>query len=166
MARAIVHAYAAMIVRSDRFHADPHPGNFIAKPDGHLGVVDFGEVGTVAPATRTALTGLLLAVVSRDRDALANAVLSISRARCPVDRTGFSRELTELLDPVASAELQDLKLGRVLRDLLRVLRRQGLMIPADLAVLIKTVIECEATADELDPALSLGSFLGELGSVT
>jgi predicted unusual protein kinase regulating ubiquinone biosynthesis (AarF/ABC1/UbiB family) len=52
----------------------------------------------------------------------------------------------------------------VLRDLLRVLRGQGLMLPADLAVLVKTLIECEATADELDPRLSLSSFLGELGS--
>ena len=89
MARAIVHAYAVMIVRSDRFHADPHPGNFIAMPDGRLGVVDFGEVGMVEPATRTALTRLLLAVVSRDRDALADAVLSISRVRRPVDRAEF-----------------------------------------------------------------------------
>jgi hypothetical protein len=53
----------------------------------------------------------------------------------------------------------------VLRELLHVLRSQGLMLPADLAVLVKTVIECEATAEELDRTLSLGSFLGELGWV-
>jgi ubiquinone biosynthesis protein len=164
MARAIVHAYAQMIFRSDRFHADPHPGNFIATPGGRLGLVDFGEVGTVAAATRTALTSLLIAVVSRDPDSLADAVLSISRECRPVNRTGFSHQLAELLDPIVDAELQDIKLGRVLRDLLHVLRNQGLMLPADLAVLVKTVIQCEATADELDPTLSLGSFLGELGS--
>ena len=44
-----LHAYAEMIFRSDRFHADPHPGNFIAMAGGHLGLVDFGEVGTVTP---------------------------------------------------------------------------------------------------------------------
>src|SRR6516164_2385118 len=85
MARAIIHAYAKMIVRSDRFHADPHPGNLFALPDGVLGMVDFGEVGTVTPATRTALTGLLLAVVTHDRDALADPVLSMSRVCRPVD---------------------------------------------------------------------------------
>ena len=165
MARAIVHAYAKMIVRSDRFHADPHPGNFFAMSGGRLGLVDFGEVGTVTPTTRTALTNLLLAVVSRDRNALADAVLSMSRVCRPVDRTGFSRQLAELLDPIVDAELQDIKLGRVLRGLLHVLRGQGLMLPPELAVLVKTVIECEATADELDPTLSLGTFLGELGSL-
>jgi ubiquinone biosynthesis protein len=165
MAHAIVHAYAKMILRSDRFQADPHPGNFIATRDGRLGVVDFGEVGTVTPETRNALTSLLLAVVSRDRDALADAVLSMSRVCRPVDRTEFSQQLGALLDPIVGAELQNIKLGRVLRGLLHVLRTQGLMLPADLAVLLKTVIECEATADELDPTLSLSSFLNELGSV-
>jgi hypothetical protein len=38
------------------------------------------------------------------------------------------------------------------------------MLPANLAVLIKTVIGCEATAEELDPTLSLSSFLSEFGS--
>jgi ubiquinone biosynthesis protein len=165
MARAIVHTYAKMILRSDRFQADPHPGNFIAMRGGRLGVVDFGEVGLVTPATRNALTSLLLAVVSRDRDALADAVLSISRVGRPVDRTEFSQQLAALLDPIIGSELQHIKLGRVLLGLLHVLRRQGLMLPADLAVLVKTVIECEATADELDPTLSLSSFLDELGSV-
>jgi ubiquinone biosynthesis protein len=33
VARAIMHAYAQMIFQSDRFHADPHPGNLIAQPD-------------------------------------------------------------------------------------------------------------------------------------
>ena len=165
MARAIIHGYAKMIVRSDRFHADPHPGNLFALPGGVLGMVDFGEVGTVTPATRTALTSLLLAVVTHDRDALADAVLSMSRVCRSVDRSEFSQQLAALLDPIVDAELQDIKLGRVLRGLLHVLRGQGLMLPPDLAVLVKTVIECEATADELDPTLSLSSFLTELGSV-
>jgi ubiquinone biosynthesis protein len=164
MAQAIVHAYAQMIFRSDRYHADPHPGNFIAMPGGRLGLVDFGEVGTVTAATRTALTSLLVAVVSRDPDALADAVMSISRVCRPVDRSGLGQQLKALLDPITGARLQEIKLGRALRQLLHVLRIQGLMLPADLAVLVKTVIECEATADELDPTLSLSSFLGALGS--
>jgi ubiquinone biosynthesis protein len=166
LARTIVHAYAEMIFRSDRFHADPHPGNFIAVPGGRLGLVDFGEVGTVASGTRAALISLLVAVVSRDRDRLADAVLSISHVTRPVDRSGFGQQLAALLDPITGVRLQDLKLGRVLRELLHVLRSQGLMLPADLAVLVKTVMECEATANELDPTLNLSSFLGELNTMS
>jgi ubiquinone biosynthesis protein len=164
IARAIAHAYATMIFQSDRFHADPHPGNLIALAGGRLGLIDFGEVGTVAPATRTALFRLLVAVLGRDSQSVAEAVLSVSRSTRPVDRDEFGLQLSKLLAPIAHSSLQEVKLGAVLRDLLHVLRNQGLTLPADLAVLIKTVIECEATTDELDPTLNMRSFLSVLGA--
>jgi ubiquinone biosynthesis protein len=37
LARAILQAYGVMIFQSDRFHADPHPGNLIAMEGGRLG---------------------------------------------------------------------------------------------------------------------------------
>lgn len=164
IARAIAHAYATMIFQSDRFHADPHPGNLIALPGGRLGLIDFGEVGTVDPATRAALMRLLVAVLGRDSQSVAEAVLSVSRTTRRVDRDEFGAQLEKLLAPIAHSTLQEVKLGSVLRDLLHVLRNQGLTLPADLAVLIKTVIECEATTDELDPTLNMRSFLSVLGA--
>lgn len=164
IARGVVHAYAAMIFRSDRFHADPHPGNLIAMTGGRIGLVDFGEVGSITPATRSSLMSLLMAVLARDGDALADAVLSFSRVPRAVDRAAFGEQLATLLDPIAEASLQEVKLGRVLRELLHVLHGHGLVLPVDLAVLVKTVIVCEATADELDPTIDVRSFLGELGS--
>ena len=164
VAQAIARAYATMIFQSDRFHADPHPGNLIALEGGRLGLIDFGEVGTVTPATRTALMRLLMAVLGRDRESVVEAVLSISRTSRPVDRDQFGAQLAKLLAPIADATLQELKLGRLLRDLLHIVRDQGLMLRADMAVLIKTVIECETTTDELDPTLNMRSFLSVLGA--
>jgi ubiquinone biosynthesis protein len=164
LARAIVHAYATMIFRSDRFQADPHPGNLIAMSGGGLGLVDFGEVGSVAPSTRGALMSLLTAVIGRNSDALAAAVLSFSRPTRSVDRSSLGVELATLLGPITEGSLQDLKLGQVLHELLRVLHNHGLVLPADLAVLIKTVIVCEATAEELEPTIDIRSFLGDISS--
>ena len=153
-----------MIFRSDRFQADPHPGNLIAMSGGGLGLVDFGEVGSVAPSTRGALMSLLTAVLGRNSDALAEAVLSFSRSTRSVDRLSLGDQLTTLLGPMTDASLQDLKLGQVLRELLHVLHNHGLVLPADLAVLIKTVIVCEATAEELEPAIDIRSFLDDISS--
>jgi ubiquinone biosynthesis protein len=164
LARAIIHAYATMIFRSDRFQADPHPGNLIAMSGGGLGLVDFGEVGSVAPSTRAALMSLLTAVLGRNSDALADAVLSFSRPTRSVDRLSLGDQLAKLLGPMTDASLQDLKLGQVLRELLRVLHNHGLVLPSDLAVLIKTVIVCEAAAEELEPTIDIRSFLGDISS--
>jgi ubiquinone biosynthesis protein len=164
LARAVVHAYATMIFRSDRFQADPHPGNLIAMRGGRLGLVDFGEVGAVAPATRSALMSLVIAVVGRDSDALADAVVAFSRSTRSIDRVSLGDQMATLLAPITDASLQELKLGQVLRELLHVLHNHGLVLPADLAVLIKTVIVCEGTAEELEPTIDIRSFLADMGS--
>jgi ubiquinone biosynthesis protein len=164
LARAILQAYAMMIFQSDRFQADPHPGNLIALKGGQLGLIDFGEVGSVDSAERSALLQMMAAVLSRDGEALAGAVLSVSRSARIVDRVDFGAELSAVLHTVVDASLRDVKLGEVLRRLLHLLRSYGIVLPTDLAILVKTMIECEATTDELDPTLSMLNLVGELGA--
>ena len=160
-----VQAYAVMIFQSDLFHADPHPGNIIAVKGGRLGLVDFGEVGTVTPAERSTLLQMMSAVLGRDGDALAKAVLSVGRTTRAVGPADFADQLSALLHPVADASLEDVRLGDVLARLLHLLRSSGIVLPSDMAVLIKTMIECEATTNELDPSLSMLNLVGELASL-
>ena len=164
LARAILEAYAVMIFQCDRFHADPHPGNLIALKGGRLGLIDFGEVGSVGPAERSALLQIMTAVLGRDGEALAGAVLSVSRTTRSIDRADFGRQLATLLQPVVDARLKDVRLGDILGRLLHLLRNAGIVLPSDLAILIKTMIECEATTKELDPTLSMLDLVGELGT--
>jgi ubiquinone biosynthesis protein len=152
-----------MMFQSDRFHADPHPGNLIALTDERLGLVDFGEVGYMNDETRAALVRLLGAVLGRDSAALGNAAVAVSRSARDVDRQGLGPDLAELLRPITETTLQDMKLARILGALFHVLRRYGLVLPADLAILLKTVIECEGTTRELDPAFAMNDFLAVLG---
>ena len=166
LARAILQAYAVMIFQSDRFHADPHPGNLIAIKGGRLGLVDFGEGGSLEPSERSALLAMMTAVLGRDGHALASAVLSVSRTTRSISRADFGTQLATLLHPIADASLKDVRLGDVLRPLLHLLRDHEIVLPSDLATLIKTMIECEATTDELDPTLSMIDLVGELGTFT
>ncbi|MGA7419392.1 MAG: AarF/UbiB family protein [Acidimicrobiales bacterium] len=164
LARAILQAYGVMIFQSDRFHADPHPGNLIAIEGDRLGLVDFGEVGSVEPTERTALLRMMTAVLGRDGEALAGAVLSVSRTTRTVDGTEFGAQLARLLQPVAEdANLKDMRLGETLGRLLHLLRIYGIVLPSDLAILIKTMIECEGTTIELDPTMSILDLVGDLG---
>jgi ubiquinone biosynthesis protein len=164
LARAILRAYGVMIFQSDRFHADPHPGNLFAIEGERLGLIDFGEVGSVDSAERTALLGMMTAVLGKDGEALADAVLSVSRITRAVDRTDFGSQLAALLEPVADAHLNDVRFGDALRQLLNLLRIYGIVLPSDLAILIKTMIECEGTTYELDPTISMLHLVAEIGS--
>ena len=55
-----------------------------------------------------------------------------------------------------------MRMGETLAQLLDVLRGNGIVLPPDLAVLIKTLVECEATTETLDPKMSMLSLLGDI----
>ncbi len=164
LARTILQAYGIMIFQSDRFHADPHPGNLIAIDGERIGLVDFGEVGTVEPAERSALVQMMAAVIAQDGEALAHAVLSVSRTTRSVDATEFGTQLEELLDILSDTRPDNTRFGELLGRLLRLAREFGIVLSSNLAVLIKTMIECEATTKELDPTMSLVTLVGEVGT--
>jgi ubiquinone biosynthesis protein len=67
----LVELYARMMLLDGYYHADPHPGNFLVKPDGTLILLDFGLVQRLSDETRqvlydaaqAAITGNLVGVV-------------------------------------------------------------------------------------------------------
>jgi ubiquinone biosynthesis protein len=108
----------------------------------------------------------MMAVLARDGEALVGAVLSVSRTTRIVNRTEFGAQLATLVEPVSGARLHDMRLGETLGRILHLLRAHGIVLPSDLAILIKTLIECEGTTNELDPTMSMLDLVGDLGSLT
>jgi ubiquinone biosynthesis protein len=159
VARTFADAYLAMVFRYRFFHADPHPGNVFVRPDGSIGFVDFGMVGSVPDATAQGLTVVMLALVSRDPAQMADALLHLGIATGDVDRPALERDLERLLARYGDVELSELHIGPLLAQLMGVVRRHRLCLPSDLALLIKTVMMCEGVAAQLDPAFRLVPML-------
>jgi ubiquinone biosynthesis protein len=162
LAAAVVRTYMSMVLSQDRFHADPHPGNLFAMAGDRLGIVDFGETGTVDAATRSAMSGMVTAIATADADSLAASVLEVCTATRPVNRVDLGADLRRLLVS-ASGTLGAIRVGPMLKGLMSVLRRHGLWLPSDLALLLKTIIECESTAAEVDPNFNPAGMLSEFG---
>lgn len=65
MERLIVFYTEQMLVKGF-FHADPHPGNLLLRPDGGLCLLDFGMVKRLPRATRVAMIELVKAANEKD----------------------------------------------------------------------------------------------------
>jgi predicted unusual protein kinase regulating ubiquinone biosynthesis (AarF/ABC1/UbiB family) len=59
--RQLALALLGPFVRDGLIHADPHPGNFLVRPDGRLTVLDFGAVKRLSPTFVEGFWGLLMA---------------------------------------------------------------------------------------------------------
>lgn len=159
VARAAARITLRMVFEHGLFHADPHPGNFFIEPDGTIGLIDFGMVGAVDPETRGRLAALLGGFASRNGDILLDNVLALGVATTDVDRQGLRHDLMALATDQLGRPLGDVAFGTLLGGMLSVVRRHHLVLPTDLALVVKTIAMCEGVGAQIDPSFRLAAVL-------
>ena len=155
IARRAAQALLKMILDDGFFHADPHPGNIFVEADGTIALIDFGMVGHVDVSTKDLLVRLVLCMASNDASRLADVLLDLSTAHVHVDRNSLKRDLQRILERYLGRSLGDVKLSAFLGELLSVVRRHHLRLPADLALLVKTLGMDEGLGVALDPRFDM-----------
>lgn len=141
------------------FYADPHAGNLMIQEDGSLAVVDFGTVGRLTPEARRRVAGMFLAISRRDAERLTDRMIEVTAPRHPIDRPQLTSDVERMLERYVDVSFDDVPLGNALGELLHVLRRHKLRLPANLAALIKALVMCEGILQTLDPESSLTDYL-------
>ncbi len=148
-----------MIFRDGFYHADPHPGNLLVLSEGIVGVLDCGMVGRLDDNMRDAFTTMLLAAISHDTSQLTDIVLRLARVPADLDRDAFQSEIHDLLAEYGTQSLNDFDLSGALNSLIDVVRRYHLLLPANLALLLKALIVLEGTSRQLDRSFSLAEMI-------
>lgn len=148
-----------MVCEDGFFHADPHPGNFFIEQNGTIGLIDFGMVGVLDERTQELLAELLIVINRQDADHLVDVFLDLGVTRKRIDRALLRRDVEHLLAAYWGLPLGELKVTTVLNDIYSVMRRHGLHLPPNLALLFKTVIMIEGLGVHLDPNFQFTSSL-------
>src|SRR3546814_13741599 len=102
-----------MVFEDGFFHADPHPGNLFVEPDGRLGLVDFGMVGSIDAPTRSRLIRVFVATDAGDAPTLTDELLGLGVHPETVDRSGRTPDLAALLGDVTTVPHAEGRLGPV-----------------------------------------------------
>jgi ubiquinone biosynthesis protein len=151
VAERLVVAAAEQTLKVGMFHADPHPGNFVVCDDGAIGIFDFGMVGTIDHRLRERLMLLVLAVLQRDATRIVDEVSLLGALPAGWDRHLMERDVSRLVSQYVGTSLRDLPLEVIIGDVLTLIRRHGIRIPSELALLAKTASMLEALSRRLDP---------------
>jgi len=147
----IARHYLEMIFIHGFFHADPHPGNLFIQEDHSVAYVDFGLIGRLDRATRESLADAILAVSRRDEAALGRALLALAERDQEPDHRVFEADVGELMDQYAYRPLAEWRLGRMLEQLFQTTSHHGVRVPADLFLMVKTLVELESLCLSFDP---------------
>ena len=151
LARRGAQSVLKMIVEDGLFHADPHPGNVFYLTDNRIAFIDFGMVGRLSNRRREELLGLLLGLVERNPQAVADVLLDWTGDGSNADIDALEAEIEAFVDQYYGVPLSQLSLGSMLGDVTAILREHRLALPSDLALLIKAFITLEGLGRGLDP---------------
>jgi ubiquinone biosynthesis protein len=144
-----------MVFTHGVFHGDPHPGNILVDHRGKLWLLDFGIVGYLDEVSRRQILDLLTGFVRRDTMRVLHAVVAIGRTDADLDLRALRFDLNELIESYHNLPLHQMVLGQIIRDVLGVIGRHQIRLPADLAMLSKVLVELDGLGRRLDPTFNL-----------
>ena len=128
IARIGLETLLKMIFEDGFVHADLHPGNILITPEHKIAMLDLGLVGELDPPHRRSFARFFAAWAQRDGDTMARLMYSMSSAD-PNDVAGFERFRAAIIEFVGrywGQRLGEVQVGKVLFDMLGILRRHRL----------------------------------------
>jgi len=137
------------------FHSDPHPGNFFALPGAVLGVVDYGQVGSLDRQTTQSLLLLLAALVNHDNSGALRAMERMGILERRDITPALRRDLERFTGGFVDRPLSDISANETINELLVLLRRHRVRMPGPLALLLKAIVMMEGVGLQLDPDLDV-----------
>lgn len=139
------------------FHADPHPGNLLAMPNGQLAYLDFGMMSYVNPQQRYGLITAIVHMVNRDYEALAMDYVHLGFLTPDTDLTpikpALNQVFTEILGPAGalSASVSQLNIKNITDKLSQMMYEYPFQVPAYYALIIRSLVTLEGIAITIDP---------------
>jgi len=128
------------------FHADPHPGNLLATPDGRLAFLDFGMMSDTPVTARYAIINHVVHLVNRDYDAMARDYYALEFLDESVDVRPIVPALAEFFDDVLEASVSDLNFQTITNGLGAVLYQYPFNVPAYYALILRSLTVLEGLA--------------------
>ena len=151
LAQRGIDSYLRQIFEIGFFHADPHPGNFLALPGNRVGFTDFGRVGTISRESRERFTDLLWAAVNRDDELATDTFLALASSP-NINETALQKEVARLIGKYHGRELGLINPTDLFAEVLSLVRDYRLGVANDFSLAIATLGVLEGVGTMLDPA--------------
>lgn len=155
VARRLANCYLRQIFDMGLFHADPHPGNILIDPPARIGLIDFGQVGTLSEELMTDLIIFVYACLNNEMGLAVDALADMDALGKDTNRQNLQRALMVLRDKYYGLPIKRFDLTTLFNEYSDVMRRNDVVIPKDMSMLIKALGTVGGVTAKLDPDLDL-----------
>ncbi len=132
------------------FHADPHPGNIFVLPDNVICLLDYGMMGVISTRQRESMAKLAAGIINRDEKGMTRSLEGLVEAQDAVNVEKLEADMSDLAQQYDYLPLEDIRLGTLLNEVVKLLVHHRLRLQTNLIWLFKAVTTIEDVAHNMD----------------
>lgn len=152
----LVEAYLQQIVVDGFAHADPHPGNVHLTRDHKLALMDLGMVARFGESMQENILKIMIALGDYDGDSLVTTVLEMSEYdEKTADIPTFTKLVLRKVQENKNRRAGDLQAGRLILKTNQIAANNHIILPTELTVLGKILLNMDQIVAFLDPDYDL-----------
>ena len=155
--RSIVDSYVHQVLDVGTFHADPHQGNIMVQNgSGVPEWIDFGMIGRISESDIKVIQQLVLAVLEKDVETIAGAVMGLGAASPKTNRDRLIEDLDVFMDQYVNVtSISDLDISMLFEEICTLADKHHIKMPGRFTMLVRSLATIEGVIEELCPSLNL-----------
>jgi predicted unusual protein kinase regulating ubiquinone biosynthesis (AarF/ABC1/UbiB family) len=133
------------------FHADPHPGNLFAMPDGRMAYIDFGMMDLLEQSTKETLVDSVVHLIDKNYPALAEDFVKLGFLSPKTDIWPIVPALEAVLGDIMGESVGNFNFKTITDRFSELMYDYPFRVPAKFALIIRSLVTQEGLAITLNP---------------
>jgi predicted unusual protein kinase regulating ubiquinone biosynthesis (AarF/ABC1/UbiB family) len=133
------------------FHADPHPGNLFATPEGQMAYIDFGMMDQLTIETKETIASSVVQLINKDYEALAKDFVTLGFLTPDTDINPIIPALEKVLGNAVNQSVGNFNFKTITDDFSELMFNYPFRVPAQFALIIRSLVTQEGLALSLNP---------------
>ena len=133
------------------FHADPHPGNLFAMPDGRMAYVDFGMMDQLEEFTKETIASSVVQLINKDYSALAKDFVKLGFLTPDTNIEPIIPALEKVLGNAVGQSVKSFNFKTITDEFSELMYDYPFRVPAKFALIIRSLVTQEGLALSLNP---------------
>ncbi|WP_080810960.1 ABC1 kinase family protein [Halomicronema hongdechloris] len=137
------------------FHADPHPGNLFAMPDGRMAYIDFGMMDQLRQETKETLVDSVVHLINQDYHHLAEDFVKLGFLTPDIDIHPIIPALEAVLGEALGSQVREFNFKTITDRFSELMYEYPFRVPASFALIIRSLVTQEGLALSLNPEFKI-----------
>src|SRR5499433_2635723 len=151
MIENLIEFYGDQLLIYGFFHADPHPGNILIRPDSRIVLLDYGMVLEITPKLQQDLVRIVVAAVRGDVDELINLAYKLDMLEYDVSPSVVREAAQAIISIHFDRNLTQRQIQEITYQILGTFYRFPLQLPSSFVYMLRAGVLIEGIGIAYDP---------------